>query len=316
MIVARRLEEVVFDRASIVTVGTFDGVHLGHQAIIRELVARAESSSARSVVVTFDPHPKEIVGTSPVHVLAAPDERVAKFRELGVGMTFVITFTYEFSRLTSREFFEQYMVRGVGVSEIIVGHDHMFGRDREAGFAELQKMGASAGFTARAVEPVTVGGKIVSSTAVRRMLVRGDVGEAARFLGREYSVRGTVVRGDGRGKSLGIPTANIAPEFASKLIPANGVYAVRVGMPGAERFGMLNIGVRPTFGPKDERTLEVNIFDFDGDLYGSTLELRFLHRLRDEQKFASVEALVGQLQKDRSDALALIAAQSTLPASS
>jgi riboflavin kinase/FMN adenylyltransferase len=318
MIVARSLAEAAFERNSVVTVGTFDGVHRGHVAIFRELISRAKARAARSVVVTFDPHPKEVVGTAPVFLLASLEERLTGFRALGVDVALVIRFTYEFSRQSSREFFERFIIGGVGVSEVIVGHDHMFGRDREAGFVELQSMGAEAGFTSTAVDAVTVEGKIVSSSAIRALLGDGNVAEAANLLGRNYAVRGAVVRGDGRGRELGVPTANIEPEFARKLVPANGVYVVRVVLPGGEKpFGMLNIGVRPTFeAALGRRAMEAHLFDFDGDLYGQSVEVQFLKRLRDEQKFSSAQELVSQLQKDRSESLAVIAAQSTVHASS
>jgi riboflavin kinase/FMN adenylyltransferase len=312
MIVVRTPADPAYAQNSVVTVGTFDGVHRGHVAIIREVVSRAAARGARSVVVTFDPHPKEVVGTGPVFLLASLEERLEKFRALGVDLAFVIGFTYEFSRQTSREFFERYIVRGLGVAEVIVGHDHMFGRDREAGFEELRGMGLEAGFTSTAVEAVTVEGKIVSSSAIRRLLGEGDVAEAAKLLGRSYAVRGPVVRGDGRGRTLGVPTANVVPEFARKLIPANGVYVVRARTPRAEKFGMLNIGVRPTFhGDQGTRTMEAHLFDFEGDLYGQVIEIEFLQRLRDERKFGSPAELLRQLQTDRSASMALIAAQST-----
>ena len=317
MIVARSLEDVVFQKQSVLTVGTFDGVHRGHEAIIREVTRRSKSlGGARSVVVTFDPHPKEIVGSGPVAFLASLDERLSIFRALGVDLAFVVAFTYDFSRLTSREFFERFIVCGVGVSDVIVGHDHMFGRDREAGFRELRKMGEETGFTASVVEPITVDGAIVSSSAIRAMLSAGEVTRAAKFLGREYGIGGRVVHGDGRGRELGVPTANIQPAFAKKLVPHGGVYIVRVIRQAAEHFGMLNIGTRPTFGPDDRTTIEVHLFGFDGDLYGETVEVRFLKRLRDERKFSSVDELRRQLQTDRSESLAFVAAQSTVQASS
>jgi riboflavin kinase/FMN adenylyltransferase len=310
MIVARTLEEIAFDRNSVVTVGTFDGVHRGHVAIIGELTGRARARKARSVVVTFDPHPKEVVGTGPVYLLASLEERLEAFRALGVDLAFVIAFTYEFSRQTSTEFFERYIVRGVGLSEVIVGHDHMFGRDREAGFEELRALGSKDGFVPSAVEAVTVEGKIVSSSAIRRLLGEGNVDEAGALLGRPYRVRGVVVRGDGRGRTIGIPTANVEQDFARKLIPANGVYAVRVRTMGQERGGMLNIGVRPTFGASGARTMEVHLFSWDADLYGQPIEVEFLKRLRDERTFASPEELIRQLQIDRSESMAYLAAVS------
>src|ERR1041385_2978445 len=228
MIVARSLQEINHQANSVVTVGTFDGIHVGHRTIINELITRARKRDGRSVVVTFDPHPREVVGRGPVKLLSSLDERLDMFKQLGVDAALVLQFTYEFSRQTSFEFYERYVVNGVGVKEVIVGYDHMFGRDREAGVKELQQMGAQIGFSAIAVPPVSMNGEVISSSRIREYLMRGDVEKTEQLLSRPYSLEGTVVQGDKRGASLGFPTANIRPLFENKLVPAEGVYFVQV----------------------------------------------------------------------------------------
>ncbi|HUI09795.1 MAG TPA: bifunctional riboflavin kinase/FAD synthetase [Bacteroidota bacterium] len=305
MIVARRLEDAGRDAASVVTVGTFDGVHLAHAEIIREVVTRARMREGRSVVVSFDPHPKQVVGARAgvVDLLSTIDERIALIGALGVDVLLLLEFTYAFSRITPEEFYRSYIVQGTGVDEVIVGYDHMFGRDRAAGIDELVKMGKRFGFSVFAVHPFSVGGETVSSTAIRSALALGDVDRAAQFLGRPYALGATVVRGDGRGKTLGFPTANLLGESPLKIVPADGVYAVGVAVGGEERLGMMNIGRRPTVAPDEPRTMEVHLFDFDREIYGERVVVSFLRRLRDEKKFDSLSDLVRQLERDRDEIL-------------
>ncbi len=309
MQVARSIEEVSKDANSVVTVGTFDGVHLAHQEIIREVVHRAQMKEGRSVVVTFDPHPKEVVGrfADPIHLLTTMDERIELLRGLQIDILLILHFTYEFSRQSARAFYERYLVHGTGVSEVVVGYDHMFGRDRQGTIEELVRMGKEFDFSVFAFHQYTVNGEVVSSTQVRRALLAGDVDKARAFLGRPYSLRGTVIVGDRRGKTIGFPTANLNPQGANKLIPARGVYLVGVTLEGEHRYGMMNIGVRPTLTDGMRQTMEVHLFDFDQDIYGKELTVRFLKRLRDERKFASLEELAAQLDADKAHSLKLIA---------
>jgi riboflavin kinase/FMN adenylyltransferase len=304
MIVARSLRDVSRDTSSVVTVGTFDGVHLAHAEIIREVVSRAKMREGRSIVVTFDPHPKQVVGPagSPVDLLSTIEERIELIGGLGVDILLVIEFTYAFSRIGPDDFYRRYIVEGTGVDEVIVGYDHMFGRDRTAGIDELVKMGKEFGFSVFAVHPFLLDGETVSSTVVRKALAAGDVDRAARFLGRPYSFSGTVVRGDGRGKTIGFPTANIVPVSASKIIPARGVYAVGVLIGGERKHGMMNIGVRPTVKQAPAETIEAHLFEFDRDIYGEQVTVSVLRRLRDERKFDSLTELVEQLGRDREEA--------------
>jgi riboflavin kinase / FMN adenylyltransferase len=304
MIVAHSLKDTPRDMSSVVTVGTFDGVHLAHAEIIREVVSRAKMREGRSIVVTFDPHPKQVVGTAgnPVELLTTIEERIDLIGQLGVDLLLVIEFTYAFSRISPDDFYRRYIIEGTGVDEVIVGYDHMFGRDRTAGIDELVKMGKEFGFSVFAVHPFFVEGETVSSTVVRKALAAGDVDRAARFLGRSYSLSGTVVRGDGRGKTIGFPTANILPASPLKIIPVRGVYAVGVRIGSEQRYGMMNIGVRPTVATASGETIEAHLFDFDRDVYGDEVTVTFLRRLRDEKKFDSLSDLVAQLGKDREDA--------------
>lgn len=308
MRVVRDPGEVPFDRNSVVSVGSFDGVHRAHQELIRNVVARARERGGRSVIVTFHPHPKQVLvpHRAQIRLLSSLDERLAICEELGVQTAVVLTFTYEFSRQNFREFYERTIVRTIGVSEVLEGYDHHFGRDREGSIQELLQMGREFGFTVTAMKPVTVNGEVVSSSAIRRHLLEGRVDRAADLLGRPYSVRGTVERGDGRGRSLGYPTANLLLTDAEKLVPADGVYVTAVRWNGASHYGMTNIGRRPTFGEGGDRQVEVHLLDFEGRLYGTRLEVRFLHRLRAEKRFDSTSALVRQLDADREETLAFL----------
>ncbi len=295
------LEQVVRDDRSLVTVGTFDGVHLGHQAILRYLVQRARSNGGNSVVVSFDPHPREVITGKPVPLLTTIDERAELLEELGLDRFIVIPFTKEFAKLSAEDFVEKILVGRIGLKEIVIGYDHGFGRGRGGDAKLLAALGEKLGFTVDVIPPQVVERHVVSSTEIRTLLIdEGDVSEAARLLGRPYALTGTVVEGARRGRTIGFPTANLAVDHPRKVVPRIGVYAVLVTLEDGVTTlgGMMNIGRRPTFGDTG-RHLEVHLLEFEGDLYGSTLRIEFVERLRDEQKFASVEALVEQLSRDR-----------------
>ncbi len=311
MRVLRSLESSDYDPKSVVTVGTFDGVHRAHQEIVREVVNGARRIEGRAVVVTFDPHPKDVVHSlkGPVQLLSTLGERRERLEALGVDLLVILPFTYEFSRLSSREFYQQYVVQALGVSEVVVGYEHMFGRDREGGIQELVRIGREFNFSVFAVHPVSVDGEAVSSTRIRQALADGNLDRARNLLGYPYAVTGTVERGDGRGKTLGFPTANVTPSSARKLLPRRGVYLAHARLRDREGFGMLNIGVRPTVTEGRKEIMEIHLFDLSEDLYGQEITITFVSRLRDERKFDSVEDLVSQLQCDKDTALQLIAAQ-------
>ncbi|MGA2623673.1 MAG: bifunctional riboflavin kinase/FAD synthetase [Bacteroidota bacterium] len=295
--------DILRETESIVTIGTFDGMHLGHRAIIDEVLSRAKTHQGRSVVLTFTPHPREVVGRVPVKYLSNLEERLDILATMGIDVTLVLKFTYEFSRLSSREFYQRYVVQRVGVRQVVVGHDHMFGKDREAGVRELQQIGWDLGFTAVTVPPVVVNDEVVSSTAIREHLLRGEVDLSERLLGRPYALQGFVVKGDGRGVELGFPTANIEMDYPNKLLPASGVYLVRADLGPKRLHGMLNIGVRPTFETDHRQTVEVHLFDFHDEIYGERLNVSFIKRLRDEKKFSSRNDLTAQLRQDQRECM-------------
>lgn len=284
------------------TVGTFDGVHEGHKILIRRVVEKAKANNYRSAVVTFDPHPREIIktGKESIHLLTTLQERAEILSDLGVDLMIVIPFTRDFSLMSSEEFIRDVIYKKIGVSLFVIGYDHQFGHNREGGRSTVIELGKELGFGVHVVEAHEIGEVTVSSSTVRKSLENeGDVDLALRFLGRPYRLRGVVVHGDKRGRTIGYPTANIHPENPKKIIPQNGVYVVNV-LIGEETFkGMMNIGTRPTFVDDDRRTLEVNIFDFDSDLYGQTIEVQFIHRIRDELKFDSVEELIKAIDMDK-----------------
>jgi len=300
MKIARSLSEMDRNPRSVVTVGSFDGVHIAHRQIIDDVVRRSVASHGRSVVVTFDPHPSEVVPTKGrVGCLTTLDERIVLIERLSIDLLYVIPFTQQFSQLTSREFYQRYVVDHIGVDEVVVGYDHMFGHNREAGVQELVGIGHELGFRVHSTPAVTIDGLTVSSTEIRAALKAGDVARARTMLGYPYSISGTVVAGDGRGKTLGYPTANIEPLSKKKSVPGQGVYLAGVQLGRDDFYGMMNIGVRPTVMNGGRQTLEVHIFDLDRDIYGSTITVSFLQKLRDERKFSSLEELAVQLAQDK-----------------
>jgi riboflavin kinase/FMN adenylyltransferase len=298
--------DIEYVKNSVVSVGTFDGVHLAHQQLLKEVVERAQARKGRSIVLTFDPHPKEVLTGHPMQLLTTIEERQQICEQLGIDVFYRIGFTYEFSRLTSREFFLRYIVQGCGVSEVVEGYDHHFGRDREGSVEELLKLGREFEFSVAALKPVYVDEEIVSSSQIRQHLLQGKVDRALRLLGRPYAVSGTVIRGDARGRELGYPTANLQLTH-HKLIPQDGIYFVQVDVGGPTRYGMVSIGVRPTFVDQGQRTVEVHLLDFEGDLYGQTLTVQFLRRLREERKFDSAQHLIEQMHLDEQQSRTLMA---------
>lgn len=298
------LKDVEHDSNSVLTVGTFDGVHAGHRAIMDTVLKKAKERNARSVIVTFDPHPREIInpGDAGIKLLTTLKERREILEELGIDTMVVIPFDRDFSLLSSEEFVRDIIYEKIGVSEFVIGYDHQFGKDREGTIETIEQLGKELGFDAYVVSKREVGAKTVSSTAIRNAISeQGDVEQAADFLQRRYRLNGMVVHGDKRGKEIGYPTANIRPEDSRKIIPKDGVYAVTVRSEGNWYDGMMNIGTRPTFEGSN-RTLEVHLFDFDEDIYGKEVQVRFVKRIRDEKKFSGKEELVNQLEADEKTA--------------
>ncbi len=299
------LKDVHRNKNTVLTVGTFDGVHAGHKVLINTVVKFAHQNNSRSAIVTFDPHPREIInpGKSGIKLLSSLEERSELLSDLGVDEMIVIPFDRDFSLLNSEEFVRNIVWEIIGVSNFIIGYDHHFGRDREGTIETVQRLGNELGFKSHVVSRQEVGSKTVSSTAVRRAIQNeGDMRLTANFLERYYILNGTIVHGDKRGKKIGYPTANIQVHNPRKIIPKRGVYAVWVRVNGEYNQGMMNIGVRPTFDG-DSETLEVNLFDFNQDIYGQEIQVQFVERLRNERAFDGLEELKIQLSADKEAAL-------------
>ena len=288
---------------TVVTVGTFDGVHLGHRQLVMRLAARAAESGLHSVLVTFDPHPLEIVNPAAApQLLTLPDERTELLASMGIDYVAIVPFTRNLQRYEPDAFVDVVLTRGLRMRELLIGYDHGFGRRREGDVEMLQRLGDARGFRVEVVAPVSLGdGRPVSSTAVRRAVAGGDLDGAARALGRPYAVSGRVIRGDQRGRSLGYPTINLGAPSPRKLLPPDGVYAVSAHTPTGVFGGMMNLGGRPTFG--DARTsLEAHLFDAEGDWYDARVRIDFIARIRDTMRFSGPEALREQLRRDEENA--------------
>jgi len=283
-------------------VGSFDGVHLGHQEVLREIARRAESAGRASVLVTFEPHPLEVVNPQAAPLLLTTDpERREMLAQLPLDYVLLVRFDRRLASLSPEEFVDQVLLDRCQMRELVIGHDHGFGRGRSGDVETLRRLGALRGFDVDVVEVVDIGEQHVSSSRIRRAVAGGDLATAARMLGRPYQVSGRVVEGERRGRMLGVPTINLADIPAQKLLPPDGVYAVRVEWRGGRAEGMMNQGPKPTF-QDGRRSLEAHLFDFDGNLYGEWVRIEWVERLRDVERFPSVEALKQQLDRDRTRA--------------
>jgi len=283
-------------------IGVFDGVHRGHQAVISTSADHARAANGIPVVVTFDPHPEKILRTEHApHLLSATQHKIALIRNVALRHLLVITFDKQFAATEPEDFVQQLVDHSKPLREICVGHEWSFGRNRRGNLELLKKLGAQFHFEVVGVPPVKANGEVVSSTAIRRAIETGDFAKAAAMLGREYTILGTVTRGDSLGKKIGFPTANLSAH--SEQFPPNGVYAAEAKIDNKFCRGVINLGVRPTVsGGKSERVLEIHLFDFDRDLYGQDLEVRFLKFLRPEKKFENLDALVQQIRRDVDEA--------------
>ncbi|MFQ5769089.1 MAG: bifunctional riboflavin kinase/FAD synthetase [bacterium] len=293
---------------SILTVGTFDGIHLGHQLILQELKKRAVKREAQTTLVTFNPHPQLVLKTPhkpALQILTTITEKIDILQNVRMDRVIVIEFTKEFSNTKSYDFVKNVLFDKIGFCEIVIGHDHAFGKNREGDIQTFRTLGAELGFTVDELPAFDIDGRVVSSTAIRNMIQAGHIKQANRALGRNYFFSGKVVRGEGRGKSLNYPTANITATSKDKLIPADGVYAVYLHLRNDTFKGMMNIGMRPTFNAA-ERTLEVNIFDFNEVIYGENVKVEFVDKIRDEIHFLNPDELVKQLDKDMEKSLCLL----------
>jgi len=286
---------------TVVTVGSFDGVHRGHQAVLAEIARRARVAARTSLLVTFDPHPLEVVNPDAApRLLTTTDEKRDALAATPVDEVVVLPFTRELSQLSAAEFVDEVLRGRYGMVELVLGHDHGFGRGRGGDVETVRRLGRERGFGVDVVEAVREDDQPVSSTLIRAAVAHGELERAARWLGRPYGLAGVVERGAGRGRTIGIPTLNLTPA-PRKLLPPDGVYAVRVGVGGTTYGGMMNQGPRPTFGVT-ARGLEVHLFEFAGDLYGERVRVEWVRRLREVRTFPSRDALVVQLEHDRAAA--------------
>ncbi|MEO7970454.1 MAG: bifunctional riboflavin kinase/FAD synthetase [bacterium] len=284
-------------RPTVLTLGVFDGLHLGHQLIVRTVVERARATGAVPTVITFDPHPRAVLHPeSSPPLLQTLDQKVEGFGALGIEQTIVIRFDEKFSQIRAENFLREVVRDRLQAREVYLGCGFAFGHNREGNIELLRRVSQELGFFADEVPEVQIRSQRVSSSKVRRLLAEGKVNLARRLLGRPYGVEGPVARGAERGRDLGFPTANLHPH--NRVIPRNGVYVTGTLIAGQWRRSITNVGVRPTFGGDAEPSVETFVMDWAGDLYGDVVRVRFLRRLRDERKFNSIDELTAQIQAD------------------
>ena len=310
MIIHRGLDDIQPLPNAVVTSGTFDGVHRGHQTILARLTEIARNSGGESVLITYWPHPRTVVSNDSqnLKLLTTLDEKTTLLAQAGVEHLVIIPFTRSFSELTSEQYIRQILIDKIRTKKLVIGYDHRFGRDREGGFEYIQAHQHEYGFDVEEIPRQDVEAVGVSSSKIRAALEAGTIHTANLFLGRYYNLTGTIVKGRQLGRTIGFPTANLQVDDPIKLIPANGVYAVEVVYAGQTFGGMLNIGFRPTV-EGTHQTIETYIFDFDKDIYGEHITLKFREFLRPEQKFDGLPALVAQLKRDEASARAVLNAR-------
>ncbi len=304
------LEEIYQIQNPVLTIGTFDGVHVGHQKIIQNIVQKARELNGETVLFTFHPHPRTVL--FPEHhnlkLIQTQDEKLAKLKRQKIENIIVFPFSKEFSRTPATEFIRDYLVNKIQVHTIVIGYDHQFGKNREGSLEHLQELSTVYGFSVHEIPAHDIDEVNVSSTKIRRALENGEVETANAYLGEPFQLNGVIVHGKGLGKTIGFPTANVFIADELKIIPKNGVYAVRCEINDSVQFGMMNIGVRPTVAEEEkaEKTIEVHLFDFEEDLYGKNILIEVIQFLRDEHRFDSVLELTKQLEKDETTARNLL----------
>lgn len=301
------LQEFTKPKNAIVTSGTFDGVHLGHQKILQRLITLCQGSDGESVVITFWPHPRIVLFPyqTDLQLLTTIDEKIALFEQTGIDHLIIIPFTKEFASLDSNSFIKDILIDQIGTKKLVIGYDHKFGKNREGSFEYLKAHEKELNIEVEEIPRQDIDSSGISSTAIRKFLFKAEVRQAAKLLGRHYSLEGKITTGDKIGRTIGFPTANIELDDPHKLIPQDGAYAVTVTINGNKHNGMLNIGIRPTVSGM-KKTIEVNIFDFDQDIYGHTIKVAFIQNIRNEQKFEGLEQLKAQLHTDRQKAIDLL----------
>lgn len=308
MKIYKRLESIPKIQQAVVTQGTFDGVHAAHQVIIDRLKSIARQHQGETVLVTFDPHPRMVLHPDDhgLKLLQTLDEKIEVLEQMGIDHLVIIPFTREFSRLSSMQFIRDIMVNRIGARYLVVGYNHRFGKNREGDQEQLHEFAGLYGFEVEQIPEQDIDHIAVSSTRIRRALEHGDIVTANKYLLKPFRISGMVVKGRQLGRTIGFPTANLVLSDPNKMVPADGVYAVKVIMHNQTYGGMLNAGYRPTVDGT-VHSIEVHLFDFDRDIYGENLTVEFVDKLRDEQRFANVELLRNQLEKDKLQAISKIA---------
>lgn len=294
------LEGVESIKKPIITIGTFDGVHIGHQKILDAIVKKAQLLGGESVLLTFSPHPRMVLfpDSYQLKLIQTEDEKINKLSETGLENLIIFPFTFEFSRLTAMEFVRDILVNKLNIHTIIIGYDHQFGRNREGNIQYLKDISSTYEFEAIEIPAKEIDEINISSTKIRKAIENGDIERANLFLGAKFELNGTVIKGAQIGREIGFPTANVLIEDPIKILPANGVYVVAVSLDGVRLKGVMNIGIRPTIDTSSRKQIEIHIFDFEKDIYGQQLRVELLTRLRDEIKFENKEFLVKQIQQD------------------
>jgi riboflavin kinase/FMN adenylyltransferase len=288
-------------RNPIVTLGTYDGVHIGHRSILTKLINKAKATGKDSMLITFDPHPRQALGLGEISLLSTLEEKVELLSNTGLNYLLVLPFTKEFSNQGARDFISNVLIDQLNISEIMLGYDHKFGHNREGDVQLLAEVLTKTNRFVTEIPAQDVDEIIVSSTKIRAALIQGEVERANRLLGYNYQIKGKVVAGNQLGRTIGFPTANIEPTNPSKLIPGDGVYAVKFMVKDSTHIGMMNIGVRPTVSNSQQRVIEVHLFDFNADIYGESVRITVCTHIRGEQVFSGIEALTEQLKKDEVD---------------
>ena len=299
MNIFRNIDEIKFDKQTVLTLGTFDGIHLGHQQIIKRVLECSEENKLRNLIITFHPHPRKVINPEiQLKLLTTNEEQISILEKLGIQNLFIVNFTKEFSQLTPDEFIKNYLVDKIGLSRIVIGYDHHFGKGRGGDVEFLLASGKKYGFEVLQIQPFIINNEPVSSTKIRTALEVGDINKVNKMLGRYYSFSGVVVEGDKRGRELGYPTANIKLSDEDKMLPQIGIYAVLVEIDGIEHKALLSIGKRPTFYNDGKVVPEVYIYDFNNDIYGKEIKVNLIQKLRGEEKFNSAEELIIQMNID------------------
>jgi len=284
---------------AVITIGTFDGVHLGHLTILQQVVAHAKELGGESIVLTFEPHPRKLLfPDQPIRIITPLEEKIKLITQAGIDHVFVVPFTASFAALSAEAYIKDFLVKYLHPKGIVIGYDHQFGHDRAGNITLLQAYENELGYKVYEIPAKQIEDAAISSTKIRNALTAGHVADAGKMLGRHYSLIGTVVSGAQLGRTLGFPTANVKPVDAEQIIPGNGVYAIKAVTAGETFNGMMNIGIRPTVSNELSLHIEAHLFDFNKDIYNQPIEIIFAERLRDEQRFPSLDALKEQLGND------------------